>query len=410
MLDIKFVRSQYKALSEGLYADWAFFENAGGSYIPRQVLDRFVEFLSEYKVQPYGPSAMATRAGDAMDAGYATIAGLLNADPDEITIGPSTTLNTYVLAQGIRRSLKPGDEIIVTNQDHEANIGSWRRLEAEGAVIRQWNIDPATGMLNIADLENLLSERTRLACFTLCSNVVGAIHDVASVCEKVHQAGALAVGDGVSFAPHHVLDVKASGLDVYLFSTYKTFAPHTGVMWMSDRAVAGFEAQGHYFNSGEPHYRMNPTGPLHAEIGALAGLADYFADLAKHHGGADTATLRQSAELLNPLFREHESQLANRLLDYLGGRHDVRVLGPARVEGGNRAATIAFTSNNHSSAQVAAALAEHRIGCGSGNFYARRCIEAMGIEPEDGVVRVSMVHYNSDDEVERLVAALDEIL
>lgn len=410
MLDTDFVRSQYRVFNGGEYADWAFFENAGGSLIPEPVLRRFVEFLSEYKVQPHGPSAVAARAGDAMEAGYRTVAELLNADEGEIVIGPSTTLNAYVLAQALRATLQSGDEIVVTDQDHEANVGCWRRLEAVGATIRTWRIDPRTGMLDPADLENLLSDRTRLVCFTLCSNVVGAIHEVRALADAAHASGALVVGDGVSYAPHAVLDVEASGLDFYLFSTYKTFAPHTGVMWVRAGAAAQLEPQGHYFHDRAPRYALNPTGPLHAEIAALAGLRDYVDVLHARHFEDPARDLRGAAEAVFGLFHEHEEAIAGRLLDYLRAREDVRIVGPTRIENGNRSATIAFTSAARSSASIAQALGRRKIACGHGHFYARRCVEALGIDPDDGVVRISMVHYNNDEDTSRLLAALDEAL
>ncbi len=407
MLDVDFVRSQYDTFS-GDYADWALFENAGGSAIPRQVLDPFRDFLAHYKVQPYAPYAPAQHAGEAMDAGYRVIAGLLGADEDEITIGPSTTLNTYVLAQAVRPLLRAGDEIIVTNQDHEANIGCWRRLEADGAVLLEWGIDPRTGELDVADLARLISPRTRLVCFTLCSNIVGSIHDVRTITALVRDAGALSVGDGVSFAPHRLLDVRDSGLDFYCFSTYKTFAPHAGVMWGRAESLAALPHQGHFFNRDLPHYRMNPTGPMHAEIGALGGLAAYFETLHAHHGGGQ-GTLREKANAMFELFSEHETQLAETLLAYLRSRDDVRIVGRDSAVDGARAATIAFTVDGHASRDVAAALAAHRIGCSSGHFYAFRCVEALGIDPADGVVRVSMVHYNTMAEVERLIDALERL-
>ncbi|KAA3634737.1 MAG: aminotransferase class V-fold PLP-dependent enzyme [Proteobacteria bacterium] len=409
MLDVDFIRSLYTACTDGVYRDHAFFENAGGSYIPRPVLDPFIEFLREYKVQPYAPYAMAQRAGAAMDAGYAAVAELLNADPDEITIGPSTTLNTYVLAQAIRSSIAEGDEIVVTNQDHEANIGCWRRLEKSGAVIREWRVDPETGQLDIADLERLLSGRTRLVCFTLCSNIVGTFHDVRRITALARDAGALSMGDGVSFAPHRLLDVRDSGLDFYCFSTYKTFAPHTGVMWGRRESLERLEPQGHYFNNDLPRYRFNPAGPLHAEIAALGGLRDYIEQIhARHFDGG--AGLRDKAEAVFDLFARHEQALAKQLLDYLGARPDVRIIGHRDAVDGRRASTIAFTCSSMPSRDVVTRLAERKIGCSHGHFYARRCIEALGIDPADGVVRVSMVHYNTPGEVERLVRALDEIL
>ncbi|GJL82559.1 MAG: cysteine desulfurase [marine bacterium B5-7] len=415
MLDIDFVRSQYAAFNTGAYAGTAFFENAGGSCIPRQVLMPFSEFLTDYKVQPYAPYAASERAGEVMDQGYATIIEWLGAQPDEITIGPSTTLNTYVLANAMAPSIREGDEIIVTNQDHEANIGCWRRLESRGARIIEWQIDPVSGLLNVDDLAGLLTDRTRLVCFTLCSNIVACVHDIRRITDMVRQAGALSIGDGVSFAPHRLLDVRASGLDFFFFSTYKTFAPHTGVMWGRSEVLSELPAQGHFFNSDLSRYRMNPTGPLHAEIAALSGLRNYFEELYAHHFKDRSANIpsdnfRQRSEAVYDLFHDHEQQLATQLLDFLNQQHGVRIIGKSDVAGGDRASTIAFTSDRVASSDIASRLGEHGIGVSSGHFYAIRCIEALNIDPADGVVRASMVHYNTADEVARLTGALDEIL
>lgn len=200
----------------------AFFENAGGSYVPRQVIDRLSHFFQFTKVQPYGPFPSSIAAGEAMDDGYRCIAELLNADEDELTLGPSTTLNFYVLAQAIRPTLKAGDEIIVTNQDHEANIGCWERLREFDVVIKKWRIDPETGELNLEDLKTLITDRTRLVCFSLCSNIVGTMNDVNAIANVAHDAGALAIGDGVSFAPHRLVDVNQLGIDLYLLVHYNT--------------------------------------------------------------------------------------------------------------------------------------------------------------------------------------------
>jgi selenocysteine lyase/cysteine desulfurase len=326
-------------------------------------------------------------------------------------VGPSTTLNTYVLANALRSSIKPGDEIIVTNQDHEANIGCWRRLEKEGAIIREWQIDQQTGLLDPDDLDVLLSEKTRLVCFTLCSNIVAAMQNLPEITARIRPTGALIVGDGVSYAPHKVLDVANSGLDIFLFSTYKTYAPHTGVMWINAARQGELESQGHFFNKDLPHYRLNPTGPLHAEIGALAGLRDYYETLFHHHKlSSESAGLNAHAQAVCGLFEQHEAVLGNRLLDFLNSRSDIRVIGSPRIENGNRASTISFVSNRRPSEQIANRLADFKVGCSSGNFYAMRCVRALGIESEDGVARISMVHYNTMEEVDRAISGLEQIL
>jgi cysteine desulfurase family protein (TIGR01976 family) len=407
LLDLEFIRSQYPVFAEPETARWAMFENAGGSYVPQQVIDRLTQFFRYAKVQPYGMFDSSVAAGEAMDAGYACVADLINAAPDELTLGPSTTMNAYVLAQAFRSSLKPGDEIVVTNQDHEANIGCWRRLAADGAVIKEWQIDPQTGELSVEDLKRLVGERTRLVCFTLCSNIVGSMHDVAAVCDIAHRAGALAIGDGVSFAPHRVIDAGASGLDVYLFSTYKTFGTHVGVMWVRPSVFETLACQGHFFNDDKPRYRMNPTGPLHAEIAALAGIGAYIDAVYAHHFGDVAVDAHQKAVRVFDLFADYEAKLANRVLDVLRQMPGARIIGRDTAEPGRRAATISVVPDQMKPSEVVRQLVGRQLSVRNGHFYAYRCVKALGIEdPEEGVIRISIVHYNSEEEVERLAEGL----
>ncbi|MGB5986917.1 MAG: aminotransferase class V-fold PLP-dependent enzyme [Desulfobacterales bacterium] len=409
-LDVEFIRAQYPVFSNPETTRWAMFENAGGSYVPRQVSDRLHEFFQFSKVQPYGLFPSSIEAGERMEAGYQAIAGLLNCPTDELTLGPSTSMNTYVLAQAIRPALRPGDEIIVTNQDHEANIGCWRRLEEFGAVIKEWRIDPLSGELSLEDLEGLISARTRLVCFSLCSNIVGTMNDVEAVCSLAHDVGALTVGDGVSFAPHRLLDVHASGLDVYLFSTYKTFGTHLGVMWVKPAVLKRLEPQGHYFNREIPHYNFNPAGPLHAQIGALAGLGEYIEAVYDHHFDEAQPGFHARAQRVFDLFAEHETVQAKRILKAVKAIPGSRIIGQDQARTGMRAATISITLEALSSEEAVKKLVKRDIALRNGHFYALRCLEALGIpDPEDGVIRISLVHYNSAQEVDRLVEALGEL-
>jgi cysteine desulfurase family protein (TIGR01976 family) len=406
-LDVDFIRDQYPVFQDPQTARWAMFENAGGSYVPRQVSDRLHDFFRYTKVQPYGLFESSVRAGEAMDAGYQAMARLLNCDPDELTIGPSTSMNFYVLAQAIRPLIEPGDEIVVTNQDHEANIGCWRRLEEFGAVIKEWKIDPWSGELDIEELKTLVTAKTRLVCFTLCSNIVGTMNDYAAVSAIAHSVGALAIGDGVSFAPHQVLEVSASGLDIYCFSTYKTFGTHVGVMWGRAEVLDRLEPQGHYFNRDLPHYKFNPAGPLHAEIAALAGIEAYIEAVYHHHFEQSHDDFHTHACKVFGLFAEHETVLANRVLAAIKALPGARIMGQDQAEAGSRAATIAFTLDGVECSRVVKSLVEQDIAVRNGHFYAVRCLEALGIEDTaEGIIRISLVHYNTEDEVERLVKGL----
>ena len=405
-LDLDFVRTQFPAFTEDNLKGWGFFENAGGSYACRQVIDRLSRYYRETKVQPYGMFPASKRAGEEMDTARARLAALLNVDTDEISFGPSTSQNTYVLAQAFRSLLKPGDEIIVTNQDHEANSGVWRRLGQEGMVIREWQVDAQTGSLDLEDLEKLITERTRLVTMPHCSNIVAEFNNLAAASAKAHDAGALLVADGVSFAPHGLPDIVSLGADIYLMSLYKTFGPHQGLMYVQKDLLNRLGNQGHYFNAQLTDKRFTPAGPDHGQISAANGIADYYEALYAHHFDDDASPAEQARQI-NDLFRRHESRLADKLLAYLRGRNDVRILGPDTAE--NRAATIALEVNRPA-AEIASALAEHKIMAGAGHFYAVRLLEAMNVPPVPGVLRLSFVHYTSESEIDQLINALDQAL
>ena len=410
MLDVEFCRRQFPSFAHEPTARWAFFENAGGSYVPASVSDWLHRCFTEYKVQPYGYSDMSIRAGEDMDRAYKKMAELINAKDEEITLGPSTTMNVYVLAQALRNTLSEGDEIIVTNQDHEANIGVWRRLENSGIRVKQWSIDPESGELDAAELKKIVTHKTRLVCFSLCSNIVGTLNDCRAVSDIAHDAGALVVADGVSYAPHCVVDVQNLGADFILFSTYKTFGTHQGVLWGNAEALARLPGQSHYFKEDAPHYRMNPSGPQHAQIAALNGVFDYYDTVYNHHFSAQKEGLDQRAKDVFDLFSKYEAMLASKLLDYLRDHPGVRLIGKDRAASGERAAIISFTTAKKGVTDVAAHLAQRYVGVGCGDFYAVRCLEALGIPAEPGVIRVSMVHYNTEQEVDRLIEGLDEVI
>ncbi|MBE1296908.1 aminotransferase class V-fold PLP-dependent enzyme [Phycobacter azelaicus] len=405
-LDIDFVRGQFPAFSEASLQGQAFFENAGGSYTCQPVIDRLTRFYMQRKVQPYAPYEASSLAGAEMDEARQRLAGILGVQSDEVSFGPSTTQNTYVLAQAFRQFLTPGEAIVVTNQDHEANTGPWRRLAEEGIEIREWKIDPTTGHLDPRNLETLLDENVRLVCFPHCSNVVGEINPVTEITALCHAAGAFVCVDGVSYAPHGLPNVDDLGPDIYLFSAYKTYGPHQGIMVIRRALGELLPNQGHYFNGDVLYKRFTPAGPDHAQVAASAGMADYIDALCDHHAGpAEGAAAR--AGFVHDLMRAHEAKLLQPLLDALKGRNDLRLLGPTQAE--NRAPTVAVAVNRPG-VEVAKDLAAHGIMAGGGDFYAGRALEAMGVDAQTGVLRMSFTHYTTENEVTRLIEALDRVL
>jgi selenocysteine lyase/cysteine desulfurase len=341
-----------------------------------------------------------------MDSALSRLADYLGVNEEEVHLGPSTSQNTYVLAQAVLKRLQPGDEIIVTNQDHEANSGVWRRLAENDIVIREWRIHPETGSLNPDELQSLLGPRTRVVAFPHCSNILGEINPVADICARVHQTSAITVVDGVSYAPHGLPDVRQLGADIYLFSLYKVFGPHLGAMTIRRNVMEWLGNQGHYFNSASIKKWFVPAGPDHAQVAAANGVADYFDALHRHHcpdadataKAADVRALLRSAELTN----------LRPVLDFCGKDNRIRLIGPSDPD--RRAPTVSVHTLTASPRDIATRLADHGIIAGAGHFYAVRPLEALGLDPNVGVLRLSFVHYTSQAEVEHLLTTLDRLL
>jgi cysteine desulfurase family protein (TIGR01976 family) len=406
-LDIEFVRSQFPAFSEPSLAGFAHFENAGGSYASGQTIAWLDRYYRETKVQPYYAFAPSARAGEQMDAARSRMAAWLNVGVDEMHFGPSTSQNTYVLAQALRRYLRPGDEVIVTNQEHEANVGAYARLADDGITVREWKVNPGTAELERRDLEALLGPRTKMVAFTHCSNLVGSMNAVRELTDLVHRAGAWAFVDGVAFAPHGLPDLAELGVDAYCFSLYKVYGPHLGAMYLRREVNAALPNQGHFFNDGKPHARFTPAGPDHAQIAAVNGVMDYLDAVADRHGQQGQPQAARAAAVRS-LFRAHETALLQPLLDWLASHPKVRLIGRRRAA--ERAPTVSIVVEGRPAAGIGARLADAGIGVGVGNFYAYRIFRALGLDPEDGAVRLSFVHYTTRNEVEKLMQELDRCL
>jgi selenocysteine lyase/cysteine desulfurase len=406
-LDIDFVRSQFPAFSEPSLEGWAHFENAGGSYACRQVIDRLYAFYTKTKLQPGHPSPASQEAAAAMEEAYVRMAGYLNVGDDEIHFGPSTSQNTYVLAQAMRGMWQEGDEIIVSNQDHEGNAGVWRRLANSGIVVKEWPVDAETGRLNPDDLDQMLTGKTRLIAFPHCSNVVAHVNPVAEIAAKGKAAGALVLVDGVAYAPHGLPDVKALGVDVYLFSLYKTWGPHQGLMVVKRGLLDHLVNQSHYFNDGLVRKMLVPAGPDHAQVAAAAGVAHYLDDVYAHHF-ADEVDAAERGRRLHDLFQMHEKSLLSPLLGWLRGRDDLRIVGPEDPE--VRAPTVSVVPHKKPISELFPVLQEHKLMMSAGDFYAVRPLIGMNIPLDPGVLRFSFVHYTTEEEVQRLIAGLEAAL
>lgn len=405
-LDVEYVRSCFPAFEQPLPRKTALFENAGGSYVAGAVLDRYFHFYTANKVQPYGASEICRVAGEQMDAGRQSMADLLGVSAESLTLGPSTTQNFNTLAVACSAIVDRGDSVIVTDQDHEANIGAWERLcERRGATLRTWPID-SQGELRMDNLAALIDESVKIICMTHSSNIVGSINPVDEVITLVRPEGIRVILDGVSFAPHQWPAIPRLNPDAYCFSTYKTYATHLGVMYVAPEFAELLDPQCHYFNIKYPEKRFDAAGPDHASIAALAGLEQYFTDSHRHHFGHSSESLYDRTQEISKLMHRHETELCQLLLDGIADL-PLSILGRDTMQG--REANVAMWSSDRSSASLSSALAKADIAAGHGNFYAKRLLEKAGIaDSEDGVLRISFSHYNTREETERVVDVLQQ--
>ena len=406
-LDVDFVRSQFPAFVEPSLKGWSFFENAGGSYTCQQVIDRLLAFYTKTKMQPYYDFPASIEGGKKMDEAYKRLSAYLNVGEDEINFGPSTSQNVYVLANALRPMWDKGDEIIVSCQDHEANAGAWRRLEETGIVVKDWHIDEKTGQLTLADLDSLVSKRTRMIAFPHASNVIAHINPVREIAHKAHSVGAIAVVDGVSYAPHGLPDIDSLGVDIYLFSLYKTWGPHLGAMFVKRQLMKQMSNQSHYFNEDKVRCALTPAGPDHAQIAAAAGIADYLDAVYVHHF-TDVVEAAVKGQRLNRLFSDYERSLLTPLLDFLKSRDDIVIIGPD--DPAIRAATVSILPLKKSVVEVSTVLKREKLMVGVGNFYGVRPLTEMNIDLDTGVVRMSFLHYTTMDEIEHLIRGLKAAL
>ncbi|TNC49171.1 cysteine desulfurase-like protein [Rubellimicrobium rubrum] len=403
-LDLDHVRQQFP----GLHRGWTLFDNAGGSQILRGAVDRMTEFLFERNVQIGGSYAVSQAAAEALRDARAAAQVLVNAArPEEIVFGPSTTVLLQNLARAMRTQLSPGDEVIVTMADHESNIGPWVALREFGIEVLFWPLDPETMALDLEDLRALLTDRTRLVCMTHVSNILGQVHPVAEVARIVHEAGARLCVDAVAYAPHRAIDVQAWDVDYYVFSLYKTYGPHYAVMYGKHELLLELDTLYHYFyGKDKVPGKLEPGNPSYECAYSTLALRDYLADL----GGAAGGTVRNRIEAAFGAVTRQEDALVGRLLSYLTSRNDVQVVGSSHNASSTRIPTVAFHFDGQNSGEIARHMDDHRIAIRHGDFHSRRLVEYLGLDGQGGVLRVSMVHYNTLDEVDRLCDALDRIL
>jgi cysteine desulfurase family protein (TIGR01976 family) len=405
-LDMDFVRSQFPGLKNG----WAFFDNAGGTQILSGVVDNMNDFLFNMNVQIGGSYEISRKAAGALWSGREAMMQFVNARrPEEIAFAPTTTVALQNLARSMASGFEPGDEVIVTVSDHESNIGPWVGLERHGVNVKFWSLDRDSLELDIGELRSLLSERTKLVAVTHVSNILGTINPIAEIAEVVHENGALICTDSVAFAPHRAIDVAALDVDFLAFSTYKVFGPHGAVLYGKYDEFAKLDNLYHYFYGRDMiPAKLEPGNASYELAYSTAAIVDYLANLGAQAGNAGTT--REKIEAAWAAITGHENLIAERLLDYLRSRSDCRIIGREHGDDPRRVPTISFTIDGQDSGEIARRMDDYHIAIRFGDFHARRLAEFLGLADSNGCVRVSMTHYNTLDEVDALIRALDEIL
>jgi len=404
VLDVESIRSHFPALAR-VHAELpvAYFDGPGGTQVPRAVVDAMSDYLLHHNANTHWhyPSSIETDA--ALDAARAALGDFLNADATEIAFGQNMTTLTFHLSRALGRQWGPGDEIVVTELDHHANIDPWRALEKDrGVTVRTVKMRPQTGDLDWTDLERSISARTKLVAIGGASNALGTINDVRRATELAHAVGALAFVDAVHYAPHVLVDVREIGCDFLACSPYKFYGPHLGVLWGRRGLIEALDVP-----RLEPAPDWSPerleTGTLsHEAIVGAAAAVDFLASLAAAPGLGRRAALAAAFAGLHA----RGQGLFERLWDGLGAIPGVTRYGPP--PGAPRTQTVSFAVEGRTSEAVAEALARRAVFASSGDFYALTVIRRLGRE-KDGVVRAGCACYTTDAEIERLLAGVAEI-
>ncbi|KAI8156881.1 Cysteine desulfurase-like protein ustD [Colletotrichum sp. SAR 10_86] len=396
-IDIAATRAKFPALGQ----DQVFFDNAGGSQTLGTVIDSIRDYLSQTNVQLGASYKVGQRSTALYGDGYQAGAKYISASPDEIVFGASTTQLFRNLSHTF--SFSKGDEIVVSGVDHEANIASWVDLAAhQDLVLKWWKPDKSPNpKLTVDNLKPLLSDKTRLVTCTHASNILGTIHDVGAIASLVHESTprGLVCVDGVAYAPHRPIDVKALGVDFYAFSWYKVYGPHTAMLYASRKAQnTHMRSLGHFFNQGDTlEGKLGLAGGSYELVSAVPKVLEYL-------GTPNSDGWKGKIE--------QERQLQSTLLEYLNGRGDVTIYGESDAGIERRVPTISFRVKNWGARELVETVEkETDFGFRWGHFYSYRLLkDVLGLDPSDGIVRVSMVHYNSLEEIKSFVAALDKAL
>jgi cysteine desulfurase family protein (TIGR01976 family) len=399
---VEAIRKHFPAL-ERIYNGYpvAYFDGPGGTQVPRVVVEAMNDYLYHHNANTHWAYPTSNETDEIIETSRQTVAEFLNASASEIAFGQNMTSLTYHLARALGRQYQAGDEIIITELDHHANIDSWRALEQERNVtIRQMQLDTESGQLDLNELANFLNEKTRLVAIGAASNALGTINDVTRAARMAREAGALSFIDAVHYAPHHLVDVQAIGCDFLACSAYKFYGPHLGILYGRKELMEEID-----FPRLKPAPDYSPeraeTGTQsHESIAGAAAAVDFLASLAEGH------SRRERLQIAYAEMHARQKELTRQLWDGLSVIKGVKIYGCE--PDAERTSTVSFTLKNHPSEELAKELTRRGVFASHGDFYALTVVERLGLA-EQGLMRAGCACYTTPEEVERLVEGVKAI-
>jgi cysteine desulfurase family protein (TIGR01976 family) len=408
-LDLAWIRSQFPALAQQVNGQPAvFLDGPGGTQVPQRVIDAIGNYLTLSNANTGGAFATSRRTDAAIADARAAMADFFGCSQDEVVFGPNMTTLTFAISRAIGRELVPGDEILLTNLDHDANVSPWRALEEHGVTIRLVDVNPSDCTLDLGDLAEKISSRTKLVAVGYASNAVGTINDVNAIVRLAHERGALSYIDAVHYAPHGPIDVRALDCDFLACSTYKFFGPHMGVLYGKREHLQRLQP-----------YKVRPCtdaipsrwewGTLNHEcIAGISACLDYLADLGRHVGSS-SADRRSALLAAYRAIQQHERHLTEAMIRGLLDIPGLKLYGiadPYLLH--RRCPTFAVRIAKRTPLELATWLGERGFFTWDGNYYALNLTEQLDVEKDGGFLRIGLAHYNTDEEVRRLLNALRE--
>lgn len=400
-MEFSSVRSNFPSLK----GDYIYLDNAGGTQILASVVNRTVEYYHTMNVQLGGLYSKSIEAKDTLAKASDFMASFMNAKSSkEVIIGTSTTMLIRLISICIGKTLKKGDQIIISQADHEANRSPWLALQEQGIDVVVWSFNQNSKSLEPSDLIDLITKKTKWVCCCHVSNIFGTIHPIETFTQIAHQNNCQIFIDGVAYAPHRAIDVQAWNVDMYVCSLYKIFAGHTAVLYGKEELLKSLPGINHNFISEEETtYKFQPGGPNYELTAGLIGLQDYFLQL------GDGDSVRSSIVKSFDRIKEHETTITKFVLGFLDQQKNIEVIGHPTHDPNKRVSTISFIHKKLASSFVVKALADEQIGIKHGDFYAKEIIKDLNIDQTEGVIRISIVHYNTIDELRKVIHHLDRI-